>query len=805
VRARRSPPQSVAESLPLSAIRRFLQEAHRRGLWQVFGIFLGGGWGLLQVLDLFIERGFVPEWVFGGAFLALLAGLPVILTTAYVQGGRGVGLLASLGEVDDEEASKGAEPAHEMGRRSGAHDAAIADVSEVGDPKAPASESTMAQLFTWRRAIGGGVLAFALLGVVNAGYLVMRVTGIGAPGTLVAQGVFEVGGQVVLADFESSAGEEISGDLVTEALRIDLAQSPTLELMPNSVANAALDRMQRSPSDGLPEAVALELAAREGVEGVISGEVGRLGSSVVITARLLAAGSGDELASFRVTAEEEDDIIEAIDELSRRMREKVGESLRSVAQSEPLAQVSTSSLEALKRYSAASLGLDRGLVSVPVALRMFQEAVEIDSTFAAGHRAIAVTIGNSGGDRELAARATEAAYRHRLRLPEQERLFTEAYYHMHTGSDMEAARAFRSLLVLEPEAVGAAGNLTHILSWAGRYEEAVEVASGMRGWENPAFTWNLMVSLAALGDYDEANAALDSLEAELPGLPYLTGTRALLLTMSGKADSAWTLLESVDPASDPSTLVWERYVRAVIHTRWGQLDAAAGMLDEAERTAGEALAPSQELFSGLATPWTLGLVEGDTAAAAADIEDLHRAVGWEELSDYNKELGFHALTWAVLGYADRAEEMLERFGGVASYADAFGRDTSAQAAAFVAILRGQPDGVGLLESAAGGAWCARCSDLVLGFGYERAEAADQAIDAYERYLRYPFFDAAPPLLHNFSPVVHERLGGLYEARGDSTEAAEHYRAFAEAWANADGDLMPRVRDARARAEALGGR
>lgn len=772
-----------------------LQEAHRRGLWQVFGIFIGGGWGFLQVLDLFIERGFVPEWVFGGALLALLAGLPVVLTTAYVQAGRGGGVFTSFGEgsADDTSAPSALEPS------------VASETSAVPDSAPPGGHSSLAELFTWRRAIGGGVLAFALLGLITAGYLVMRVTGIGAPGTLVAQGVFEVGGQVVLADFESSAGEGISGDLVTEALRIDLAQSATLELMPNSVANAALGRMQRSPADGLPEAVALELAAREGAEGVISGEVGRLGSSVVITARLLAAGSGDELASFRVAAEDDGEVIAAIDELSKRMREKVGESLRSVAQSEPLAQVSTSSVEALKRYTAASRGVDRGLVSAPVAVRMYQEAVEIDSTFAAGHRAIAVSVGNSGGDRELAAKSIRAAYRHRLRLPETERLFTEASYHMHTGNEVEAARAFRSLLALYPESRGAAGNLTHILSWAGQYQEAVDVASTIRGWESQPFTWNLMVSLVALGRHEEAGAALDSVEAELPGFAYHTGARALFLTMTDRPDSAWTVLQSAGPAPDLAAASWHSYLSAVIHTRWGQLDAAKEMLDAAERVAGEAISPSDQLLYGLTTPWTLGIIEGDTAAAAEDIQKLHREVGWNEFSDFNKEYGPHSLTWAVLGYADRAEEMLEGFERVESYANPVGRDTSAQAAGLVAILRGEADGVERLEAAAAGAWCARCSDLILGFGYQRAGAIDRAVEAFERYLESPFFDGSSFLLHNFTPVVHERLGGLYEARGDSVKAAEHYRAFADAWADADSDLQPRVRYAQERAEALAGR
>ena len=767
----------------MSPFRQFLKEAHRRGLWQVFGIFIGAGWGLLQVLDLFIERGFAPEWVFSGALLALLAGLPVVLTTAYVQGGRGVRPFASPGD--------------ELGQGA-------LDVGGSSARDEPADESAMEEIFTWQKALWGGVLAFAFLGLLTTGYLVMRVTGVGSPGTLVAQGVFEVGGQVVLADFEGSAGESVPGDLVTEALRIDLAQSPTLELMPNSLVNAALERMQRSPSDGLPEDVAVELATREGAEGVISGEVGRLGTSVVINARLLAAGSGDELASFRVTAEDEAEVIEAIDELSRRMREKVGESLRSVAASEPLSAVSTSSLEALQRYTAAGRGLDRGLISSSVAVRMYQEAAELDSTFAAAYRGITVTIGNAGGDRELAAEAIHAAYRHRDRLPERERLFTEASYFMHTGREAEAARAFRSILALNPESVGAATNLTHILSWSGRYEEAVEVSSGLRGWDTQPFVWNLMVSLVALGRYEEASAALDSVEAELPGFAYHSGSRALFLAMSDRVDSARVFLQAEPPSSDPEAYAWQRYVDGVIHTRLGQLDAAYEIMDGAEQALGSTLAPSDQLSTGLATVWTVGLIEGDTVAAAAEIEKLHREVRWDELSDYNREFGSHALTWALLGDVDRAEEMLAAFGRVASYADTWNGGWADLSEGFLAVLKEGRSGIPRLETAGADFMCARCSDLILGFGYERVGMDDRAIEVYERYLRFPFFDGSTFLLHNFAPNVHERLGRLYDARGDAARAAEHYRAFAEAWADADPDLQPRVQAARERAETLTG-
>lgn len=747
-----------------------MKEAHRRGLWQVFGIFVGGGWGLLQVLDLFIERGFVPEWVFGGALLALAAGLPVVLTTAYVQRGLGSRPTASPGDPELDE---------------------------------DAEETTMEELFTWRKAIWGGVVAFALLGVLTTGYMVMRVTGVGAPGTLVAQGVFEQGGEIVLADFESSVDETVPGELVTEALRIDLGQSETLTLLPNSTVNAALERMRRDPADGLPADVALELAAREGAEGVISGEVTRAGRAIFITSRFSAAGTGDELASFRVTADGEDELIDAIDELSRRVREKVGESLRSVARSEPLDRVATASLEALERYTIAAQGLDRGTISPPVAIQMFQEAVALDSTFAAAHRALSVTINNVGGDRELAARSVRAAYRHRGRLPERERLFTEASYHMFMGNDGEAIRAFRSLLTLDPTNVGAATNLTHLYGFAGRYEEVLEIADLLPAYEESAWIWNVGVAHAALGNVEDALATVDSLRVRVPEFPWFTVIDSYILAMTGRIEDARALLRQAPPSSDPVPRTYEIYMDGVLHTLSGELSAASEILDGAERFGGEASGPSVRLSYGLATPWTAGLIEEDTARAAREIEKLHREVRWEELSEYNRDYGLHALTWAVLGYVDEAEAMLDAFESVAEGSDPWARGAADFAAAIVVIRKGETDGVAKLEAAAEDHPCHRCGLFLKGLGYELAGERGQAIEAYEEYLGYPFFDAPTFLLHIFAPTVHERLGELHEAEGDSARAAEHYRAFADAWADADSELQPRVRRAQERAEALG--
>ena len=100
--------------------------------------------------------------------------------------------------------------------------------------------------------------------------------------------------------------------------------------------------------------------------------------------------------------------------------------------------------------------------------------------------------------------------------------------------------------------------------------------------------------------------------------------------------------------------------------------------------------------------------------------------------------------------------------------------------------------------------CSPCLPAILGLTFDRAGARDSAIAYYEQYLRTPSFfklyDADAVSLAR----TYERLGALYEAKGDRRQALEYYEKFIDLWKNADPDLQPRVNAARARVGFLRG-
>src|SRR5690606_19990593 len=350
----------------------------------------------------------------------------------------------------------------------------------------------------------------------------MRVTGIGPVASLAAQGIIEEGEAIIIADFENTSSDPSLGDVVTEALRMDLAGSPALTPLAPARVKDVLRLMQRSPDERLTPALAREVAIREGIRAVLEGEVASAGSGYLLLAALRAPESESPLATFRRTARGAEEVIDAIDKLSQDIREKVGESLKSIRAAPPLARVTTSSLEALRKYVEAerlhAAGADRR------ALVLAREAVALDSTFAMAYRRIAALEHNLGGGQTSAAiEAATRAYELRARLTELERYHTEAVYHVIVTGDVDAEmQAYERVLAIQPDDPAALNNFANALMWRTRYEEAAELLRRVVSGPAPAVatSYGFVLALAVTPDPEGAQAALGDFRRDYPEATY---------------------------------------------------------------------------------------------------------------------------------------------------------------------------------------------------------------------------------------------------------------------------------------------
>ena len=197
--------------------------------------------------------------------------------------------------------------------------------------------------------------------------------------------------------------------------------------------------------------VALELAVREGIPAVVAGEITPVGKGFVLSARVLEPSGGATLASVRETASDTASVLEAIDKLSKRIRERIGESYVSLRSDPALEKVTTASLEALQLYTEA---LDAYMVEGDNerGLTLLEEAVALDPEFAMAWRKMGVELRNNFGSQARINEALTRAFEHRDRLPEREKLLaTAAYYTTVTAEDEKAIAAYERMLDPRPE------------------------------------------------------------------------------------------------------------------------------------------------------------------------------------------------------------------------------------------------------------------------------------------------------------------------------------------------------------------
>jgi tetratricopeptide (TPR) repeat protein len=749
-----------------------------RTLLQVLGIYAAGSWLVMQVVDVLKENMGLPDWVFPFALVLLLIGLPIILTTAVVQ---------------KRIATAGVEP-----------------TSKARDPGFPAEQAPARPLdgpsqevrrfFTWKNALVGGAAAFVLLAVVTGGFMFMRNRGIGPVGSLVASGLLEEKAAILVADF---AGDDPSlARAATQAFRVDLSQSELVRVVEPATLDGALRRMQLPEDQPLTQDVAHELAVREGYPAVIEGEIASVGDGYVITARLADAQSEETLASIRETAADANGVIPAIDRLSGKMRERIGDSYTNMRADEPLERVTTGSLDALEKYSRA-LDLFESGRDYELGIALLEEAVAADSGFAMAWRKLGVEL---VGDQARRVEAIEKAYEHRERLTERERLLAEAQYYYEVVDDpRKAIGVFERLVDLDPSDSWALNNLgashTQLGQWAEAehwFDRSVAVDSTIKS------ITNLAQAQLQQGRFDAADSTLDAGERIAPGHERTSLVRSAVAANRGDWDAAMTYARRLrDESPDAS---WS----SMGGLQMGNVAAVRGRFAEADRLWQEStekarLAEFPFASGALMQRFDIDLdVRGDTARAIRTLDAIRAAEPFEAMDPLNRPYLWFSTWYARAGAREKSEAMRRAYEAEVPVAYRVGRTVEANYEAtegFLLLSEGRPAEALEAFRRADPGDCGLCGRIEPAKAFEALGQPDSAIASYESYLETGDMQRAAWDNDNLGPTL-ERLAALYDEKGDPDAAALYYARLVELWSDADAELQPRVAAARARLEEI---
>jgi tetratricopeptide (TPR) repeat protein/tRNA A-37 threonylcarbamoyl transferase component Bud32 len=721
----------------------------------------------------------LPDWVFPGAVMVMALGLPMILFTAYVQ-------------RTTRRALTGTPTLTPGGSQRG--QGTIATMAIMASPHV-----------SWRRTAMGGVGAVGALVVLTGAWMGMRALGIGPAASLISSGKMNERDRIILAEFKSPATDSLLGPTVTEAFRTDLAQSASLNVMAASAVRAVLQRMQRPASVRVDYTVAREIATREGIKAVIDGDVVSLGGRYVLSARLVSAQNGEELATFREDAKDANDIIPAISRLSKQVRSRVGESLRSVQNAKTLDKVTTPSLEALQKYVQAirTIEVEGDFARFE---ELMSEAIALDSGFAMAYRKLAIELGNRALQPTRREALLQKAYDNMERLTETERFIMLGSYYMSgpKPDDDKAIAALESLLEIDSVNVTGLNNLASLYHDKGEHAKAADLSLRAIKVQPTAavFFNNRFHNLLHLGQTAAAEQTISLAAQSIPRNPVVPTLRAALLFEQLKTDSAVLVLDSLAKAR-PNDLPTQRGVEfgvASFREINGRLAEYLRHIVNGRQLAVRLGNPQATLNAILDTAYLEGWYRDNQVRAAQFADRVVAHHVFDSLPGAQRPYARLIDMYAAAGKVDKAKSLLRDFEALPINQTPAAQRNVTGLRGLISRAEGRYDDAIRELQATDPVGCNECVLPDIALAYDKAGNADSTIALLTRYVAGRAMPANEKA--SWYPMSLRRLAELHDSKGNVDQAISFYAQFVELWKNADAELQPQVKKARDRMTEL---
>lgn len=604
---------------------------------------------------------------------------------------------------------------------------------------------------------------------------------------------------IVLADFANSTGDPVFDETLRQGLAVQLGQSPFLSLISDERIQQMLKLMAKPTGTRLTPEVSREICERTASAVVLDGSIAGLGSQYVLTLRAKDCRSGDVLDEEQVQAARKEDVLNALSQIASKFRTRVGESLSTVKSHDtPLAEATTTSLEALQAYSVGwQVSFSSGSVaSVP----FFQRAIEIDPDFASAYAALGRMYGDIG-ESALSAKNIGKAYELRDRATDQERFFISLNYDLQVTGNLEKAQQTCDVWMQVyprawmPHALLSGG----VYPQLGKYEKSVEEAKIAIGVD-PDFSIGyslLAASYVALERTGEAETILQRATERKLDIPDFHVQRYVIAFLQG--DKAGMDREAAQPRQKAGVDDWMSNAAGFVAAYSGHLEEARKMSRRAADLA--RMADRRE---------TEALYETDAAVREALFGYMsvarQRAMDALELSTSRDVEYVSAFALAISGECCRSQALTDEL------SRRFPEDTIVRFTylptlrALLALQRRQPEhAIELLQTAIpyeGGVSIEGGSEYLLGEGnfypvyargvaYLAARRGHEATAEFQKILDHRGIIISDPV----GPLARMQLARAYALAGDRDKARTAYTDFLTLWKDADPDI-PILEEAR---------
>ncbi len=593
---------------------------------------------------------------------------------------------------------------------------------------------------------------------------------------------------VLVTDLENRTGDPVFDQTPRELISTALGQSHQVFIFPSSGLPEVLSRMQKPRTVTIDETIGLEICTREGLQSIVSGSVTKLGSSYLLLVRVLNC-KGDLLATTEKEFSGPEQLPSKIDEIAPVIRRELGESKAAIQQSsQPLAQVTSRSLEAIKLYSSGKkqlyLGDRRGAVS------FFSKAVELDDDFTMAHEYLGVTydgLDDSAHAEKEYSRAVELVGR----VTEREREKTLGDYLLFKGDYEGAISHYRVLAMLSPEDPAVHLNLGECYVNQFRFDAAIAEAKKAADLEpSPGPRENLAIDYFLSGDsqqaFDIAQQVLKENPDDMEALSVI-GSYYLGIGDQAHATRSWHQLLALggDAASQARAAMADAaQTRDDLAEAINQLEY--GVIADAQTGNTYQLSRKQILLA------ELHRASGDRQAFLRSLKKLQEPTAPDLIFLLGRLYARSGRRVEAQRELHRLDQLRDKSPRVISFSDMLRSEMAAADGHVMAATEWARQGVNHLNSTLAIETLARAYELA----GNREEAAHQYEILVARANERQFNSIDSPALHAVAAARY-RLGVLYESLGRDDLAQQQFSSFLK-YAGEKQPTGPLFEDARKR-------